>query len=117
MTNHLIAAGCCTLLHQLKDCQLSELRVISQKLSPILKECWDFDPKARPTFLQLHAKINALSNVEMEEEPQKTGTHVGAYNKISLVQPFTNPSEQEGSSSLPEVNSQYNIVPESKQEI
>jgi serine/threonine protein kinase len=67
LKDHLLAAKCCTLLHQLGDCQLKHLSTISQKLSPILKECWDFDPKKRPDFINVHNKITAISSVERQE--------------------------------------------------
>jgi hypothetical protein len=53
-------------LHQLGNCQLKHLSIISQKLSPILEECWDFDPRNRPDFIKIHNKITAISSVERQ---------------------------------------------------
>ncbi len=80
LTNHLISSGSCTLLQQLNICQLSQLKVISQKLSPILEECWDFNPKARPTFLGLHSTINGLSSVERQDGSTFVNGNFYGYN-------------------------------------
>jgi serine/threonine protein kinase len=126
LTNHLISSKCCTLLHQLKEFQLPHLRVISRKLSPILKECWDFNPKKRPTFLQLHNEITAHSSVERQDHspsvktPNQSPDNI-VPSKLAEHEPLS-PASLENASEAP-INSKYVFatktqdVKESKTEI
>ncbi len=87
------------------------------KLEPIMKDCWNFDPKQRPDFISLHHQISAIpSENENSFLPLKTSIQKqGNYYRVGHSESQENVMEDValGDQEL-KVNANYNFIPKVK---